>query len=135
MKQAALPFSIMLILVSCAPAAIAEQQSQAIVDSMLGIDPRTRRSSGTGAALDSVYGPEPDAPSATEELAPDEWERSHLQYGEAFKGLRSPLFEEDPSLDEEASTEEDLNSSFVPVIPLGRPEAREGVMYEDAWAY
>lgn len=133
MKQAAAPVFLLLMLALCVPWAAADQQSQAIVDAMLGVDPRTRRSSGAGAALDSVYGQPEDSLQPSDAPAPEEWD-SQLKYGEAFRGLRSPLFEEDASRDDAVllEPEEDLDSSFVPVIPLGRPEAREGVMYEDA---
>ena len=112
-----------------APGAFAD--SDAVVDAMIGVDPRNRGTSGTGAALDSVYGPSTQE-NATEEKLEEEWPDVSLKYGDDFKGLRSPLFDEEPANpDALKEIEDDINSSTVTTIPLGEPESREGVYYED----
>ncbi len=113
-----------------APGAFAD--SDAVVDAIIGVDPRSRGSSGSGAALDSVYGT-PTEENATEDPLEEEWPDVSLKYGADFKGLRSPLFDEETSDPDTLPAEkDDLNSTTVTAIPLGTPEAREGVFYEDS---
>ncbi len=113
-----------------APGAFAA--SDDVVDAIIGVDPRSRNASGTGAALGSVYGA-PTEENATEEQLEEEWPDVSLKYGDDFKGLRSPLFDEEPS-NPDALKEigDDPNAASVTAIPLGTPEAREGVYYEDS---
>ncbi len=120
-----------LIILFAAPAKTAPaDQSKALVDAMLDVDPRTRRTSGVGAAYGSIYSPTEQEANTDEELLPEDWSDVRLRSAGEYEGLRSPLFED--GLDAETPAREDLNSNVVPVIPLGHPEERAGVIYEDS---
>ena len=60
-----------------------------LTDAITGVDPRNHLTSGTGAALDNLYGPkEPEETAPTEELS----ENSTLpSYGLSSKDLLDPM--------------------------------------------
>lgn len=99
-----------------------------VTDAVVSVDPRSRLESGTGVAYGGIYSPQP-APAAGEEaLNPEETPGLSYGFGEAYKALRSPLYQDE---EDEAALQqlEDPRSTTVPTIPLGKPYEREGVSY------
>ena len=104
----------------------------AVVNAIIGVDPRARRTTGLGAALDSAYGPKETNAETEEELPQEEdFSKTGLRYNDEFNDLRSPLLSPEPEEDKEMEPRDNPNSTDVSVVPLGKPEEREGVKYED----
>ena len=133
---------LQMVLVGCLaalsfmPVSLADELTDAILD----VDPRVRLESAVGVAYGSIYSPQDESPTALEPL-PGETP-SLSGYEGYYEGLRSPLYEEDEdtSLEStpELSTSTELPTSTelstlttVAPLPLGKPEQREGVWYQD----
>lgn len=100
-----------------------------LTDALLDTNPRSRLESGTGAAYGSIYAPEDQSSSPSETLNPNEVPSLSYGFGDAYKHLRSPLYQ---SEEEASSTHlEDPLSTFVPPLEPGKPYQRDGVWYGD----
>ncbi|HEX9780850.1 MAG TPA: hypothetical protein VGB20_06530 [bacterium] len=98
-----------------------------LIDAILDADPRARITSGSGVAYGSAYAPEPPEGGSVL-LDPSAVPSLPVGLGPAFDGARSPLYD----LQTTATPERAVPSStHVPEIPLGRPDAREGVWYQE----
>ncbi len=128
---------MLMSVVICMP--ISAAATDDLTKALVPTDPRTRLESATGMVYGSTYSPheqdgQPSESEATE-LSPE----SGLgggRFGDLYKGLRSSLYEPPGQSGEDASAsadqvEDDPFSTSVSPIPLGKPEQRNGVWYED----
>lgn len=101
-----------------------------LTDAMTNADPRDRLESGQGVVYWQAYAPEEPSP-LLEELEPIQVPSLRYSYGEEYEGWRSPLYQ--PETEEESSPEtaRTPRSTTVSPLPLGKPEQREGVWYQD----
>lgn len=123
-----IPLAGILMVALLAPMGMADDLTDAIV----GVDPRSRLESGSGATYGGIYSPQPASAVPEEALNPedDSTLSSRYGFGEAYHSLRSPLYQDE---EEEAALQQldDPYSTTVPTIPLGTPYEREGVWYGD----
>ena len=101
-----------------------------LTDAIVGVDPRSRLESGSGATYGGIYSPQPEFVLPEEMLNPEDTANFSYGFGEAYRSLRSPLYQDE---EEEAARQQldDPYSTTVPTIPLGTPYEREGVWYGD----
>ncbi|MBI4323473.1 MAG: hypothetical protein HY596_04265 [Candidatus Omnitrophica bacterium] len=99
-----------------------------LIDAIIDVDPRSRLESGSGVTYGGIYSPDPASAAPEEALNPDETPGFSYGFGEAYKSLRSPLYQDE---EDEAALQQldDPRSTAVPTIPLGKPYEREGVSY------
>ncbi len=111
-----------------------------LTDAIIDVDPRNELTSGTGVSYESNYAPEEPNDLLADPATLEPTLGQGVPYQGYFEGLRSPLYsaQDDSTSNTSAapSTLTPFNKGFPGLIeealpPLGKPEQREGVMYED----
>ena len=109
-----------------------------LTDALTDADPRIKLESGLGVAFDSIYAPRDESEdSSLEEESLHAPRPVYLGDTDSYRALQSPLDEpasygrsDHLTPSGRSDSEDGERPSFEP-MPLGKPDQREGVWYED----